>query len=174
MTVSLCFLDIRTNQTFWTLAIKNWNYFKKPAINSRYFTSACVQILARVAACRDLQGWRKFLLSASYYSSHVSRFRWLRSTQVWYSRCLLKPGEKERREGGGNLIILKRTPVGLWSNRAEISKAISWVIFTFSTTRASAFRNIARHEQMQTARRTEYWHSAYQLRNSHYVDNKEQ
>lgn len=101
VTVSLCSLDIRTNQTFGKLAIKNLELFLK---NAPLIQGILLQNVFRcwhgTVVCRDLQGRRNSLLPASYYSSHASRFRWLRSTQVRHSKGLLQSGEKEWREGG--------------------------------------------------------------------------
>jgi hypothetical protein len=51
---------------------------------------------------------------------------------------------------GGNLIVLKRTPGGRRSHRAEIIKAISCAVATFNVSQTRVFANISRHEPIQT------------------------
>jgi hypothetical protein len=87
--------------------LETWNYFKQIRNEFKFVTSACVQILPEDLSLQGLARWRKSVPFALYYSSHVSCFRWLPSTQAWYSGWLLQPGEKERREGGWNLSFWK-------------------------------------------------------------------
>jgi hypothetical protein len=105
--------------------LKSWNYFEQTRHEFKVFYSSVRSAVGRTAACTDS------------YKGGESLFSLLCIIPVMFlvsGGCdLLKSdildacySQVKKSEGrGGNLIILKRTPVGLWSNRAEISKAIS-------------------------------------------------